>query len=148
MASRVVRPESKTLHISGGDWILVKKQLNHGDQTEAFARRYLAELGGVRVNLQKVGMSKVLAYLLDWSLVGLDEKPLVIRDQPTHLVESALNAIDTDSFTEIESAIEAHELAVEAERAASKNGQGGTLASAAISVLPSAADGTSSGSER
>lgn len=146
MPSRVVRPETKTLSISGGDWVLVKKRLNHGEQQASFARRYLADAGGHRVNLQLVGMEKVTAYLLDWSLTDLEEHPLVIKSQPIETVEAALNAIDPESFVEIRDAIEAHEVAMALARAAEKNDPGGEKESPAISPSPDAAAGATSGS--
>lgn len=146
MASRVVVPESTTLKISMGDWLLVKKRLNHGERQEAFARQYRARAaGGHEVDLRSVDMAKVTVYLLDWSLVGLDGKQMVIRDQPPKVVESFLNAIDPDSFTEIQDAIVAHELAMQAERDAEKNDRDGGTASPETSPSPVVVAGVSSG---
>jgi len=146
MASRVVRPETKRLTISNGDWLLVKKRLNHGEQQEAFARRYQADVVGSRVNLRLLGMDRVLAFLVDWSLIGLDDQVIEIRGKSADEVEAALNSIDPESFEEIRTAIDAHERAMADERAAEKNGTAGAIESAAISPLPSAAVGASSGS--
>jgi hypothetical protein len=146
MPTRVVRPDTTKLTISEGDWLLVKKRLNHGEQQEAFARRYISDALGNRVNLRLAGMEKVTAYLLDWSLTDLEEKPLVIRDKSIEELESALNAIDPDSFAEIRAAIEAHEVAVATARAEEKKVPGGSSAADPISPSPSAAAGGSSGS--
>lgn len=147
MPSRVVRPETKTLSISDGDWLLVKKRLSHGDQQEAFAHKYISDVFGQRVNLRLVRMDKVTAYLLDWSLTGLDEKPLVIKGQPIEVVESALTLIDPESFDEIHAAIEAHEQAMATERANAKKNMAGATASGAISPSPSEPAGPSTRSE-
>lgn len=150
MASRVVRPETKTLAISNGDWLLVKKRLNHGERQDAFARRYVSEgagISGVRVNLRKFGGEKITAYLLDWSLTGLDDKQMIIRDQPVEVLEAFLNAIDENSFKEIADAIDAHEVTMIAEREAEKNGQGTESRSPVISGLPVAATGNLIGCE-
>jgi len=145
--SRVVRPEYKRVEISNGDWLLLKKRLNHGEQQEAFARKYTSDGIGSRVNLRLVGMDRVLAFLVDWSLVGLDEQVIDIRGKSADEIEAALNSIDPDSFTEIKRAVEAHERAMDAERVASKNGKDGEIGSAAISPSLSAVAGVSSGSE-
>lgn len=137
MASRVVGIASRKLLISGGDWLLVKDRLNHGEQQDAFARRYVANSqGGHSVNLRVAGMEKVTAYLLDWSLTGLDEHVIVIRGQPVDVVESALKSLDPESFAEIFNAIEAHEQAMAIARAEEKKLQAGATASAATSSSP------------
>jgi len=146
MGSRVVRPDTKRLTISNGDWLLVKKRLNRGEQQEAFAFLYTATEFGSRLNLRLVGMGRVLAFLVDWSLTGLDDEPLEIRGKSLDEVAAVLNSIDGESVQEIIAAIDAHELAMAAEREAAKNGTGGAIGSAAISPSPSAAVGASTGS--
>ena len=146
MGSRVVRPEYTRVTISDGDWLLLKKRLNHGEQQEAFARKYTTDGVGSRVNLRLVGMDRVLAFLVDWSLVGLDEQVIDIRGKSSEEVEAALNSIDPESFNEIKRAVEAHERAMDAEREAAKNGKAGEIEHAAISPSLSAAVGASSGS--
>lgn len=141
--SRVVRPETKRVDISHGDWLLLKKRLNHGEQQDAFARKYVSDSLGSRVNLKLVGMDRVLAFLVDWSLTGLDDQVIDIRGKAADEIEVALNSIDPDSFAEIKDAIATHEAAMDAERAIAKNGAGGVKESAAISPSPSAAAGPS-----
>lgn len=136
MPSRVVGIASRKLTISGGDWLLVKDRLNHGEQQDAFARRYLATEFGHRVNLRAQGMDKVTAYLLDWSLVDLQDHVIEIRGKPLNDVESALNSIDAESFAEIFNAIEAHETAMAAARAEEKKVQAGANGSSATSPSP------------
>jgi hypothetical protein len=117
MPSRVVRPTSRRLVISGNDWLQVKDRLTHGEQQDAFARRYVANaFGGHAVNLRAQGMEKVTAYLLDWSLTDLQEHVIEIRGKSIADVESALNSIDPESFAEIFNAINTHEAAMAAAR--------------------------------
>jgi hypothetical protein len=147
MASRMVRPETTTLQISGGDWLLVKKRLNNGEQRAMFARMYLeGSDGALHVNPLQTGISKVLAYLVDWSLTDLQGKQIVILNQSIDAVICGLDAIDPDSFAEIKTAIETHEAAMRAEREQEKNAQAGETTSAATSPSLSAAGGVSSGS--
>lgn len=146
MPTRVVRPGSWKIEISGGDWLLVKKRLNHGERQDAMARRYITDVFGTRVNMRMAGMELVTAYLLDWSLTDLEEKPLVIRGQSLEVVEAALNAIDDDSFAEIKRAIEAHDDADALARAEEKKSRDGATGSAVTSPSPAPADGATSGS--
>lgn len=90
-----------------------------------------------RIDSVKIGISKMVAYLLDWSGTDADGQPILIRDQPATVVVSALDALEVESFTEILRAIEAHEDAMEKARVQEKNGQAGEIASSPIS--PSAA---------
>ena len=111
MASRFVRPESEKLEISGGDWLLVKRRLTAGEQRHAFARVVKRMNLGERTELdpEATGLAKIVAYLLDWSLKDDDGAIVPIRDQPTGAVESAILALDPESFRELFDAITAHE---------------------------------------
>lgn len=143
--SRVVRPKFRRVTISDGDWLLLKEQLTHGEQQEAFARKYVADVMGNRLNLRLVGMDRVLAFLVDWSLVGLDNQVIDIRGKSTDEVEGALNSLDTESVAEIRTAVEQHEADMEKERAERKNSQGIANASSVTSPSPFAVTGASSG---
>lgn len=143
MGSRIVRPDTTRLTISNGDWLLVKKRLNHGERQAAFARKYITEGTVARLDLRRMGMDQVLSYLLDWSLTDLEEKPLVIRGQPPDVVESLLNMIDDESFDEIALAITQHEEAMAKEREQEKKLQGGSSPVPSTSASPSTVDGPS-----
>jgi hypothetical protein len=138
MASRIVRPETTSLSISAGDWLLVKKRLNAGEQRAMFARMYLAGVDGLlRANPLQRGLAQITAYLLDWSLTAPDGSQIVIRDQPIEVVAAALDALDPESFGEIRLAVEAHEEAMAKAREQEKNGPDGEKASRATSLSPS-----------
>src|SRR5687768_15086196 len=100
MASRRRRPETATLHLSRGDWLLVKKHLTAGEQRAIFKRMMLFADGTPQIDPVQVGLSKVIGYLIDWSITDADDRPAVIRDQPEDVVAAALDALDTDSYTE------------------------------------------------
>lgn len=144
--SRFVRPETKVLKISQGDTLTVKRRLNSGEQREAFARMYVAGVdGAMRVNSLAVGLSLVLAYLVDWSLTDDNGKIVAIRDQPVDVVVAALDALEADSYTEIKDAIQAHDVAVREERDTEKKERAGANGSSAISPLPDSVTGDTSG---
>ena len=145
--SRFVRPEVVTLPISHGDTLTVNRRLNHGQQTAAYARMYLAGVdGAMKVNPIASGMALIIAYLLDWTLTDDAGHLVEIRDKPTEVIESALNALDQESFVEIKEAIEAHELAMATARAEEKKLQAGASASPATSPSPDAVTGATNGS--
>lgn len=147
MASRVVRPETVKLDISQGDWLLVKKRLNAGEQRAMFARMYVAGVDGrLQSNPLGISVAKILAYLLDWSLTDPQGKQIRIAGQSVTVVQEALDSLDPDSFGEIRRAVDAHEEAMAVEREQEKNDRAGESTSAAISPLPSAAAGALTGS--
>lgn len=144
---RVVTPDFVRLPLSDGDWIEVKRRLNAGEQRAMFARMYEAGVdGNLRLNTLQQGIAKVTAYLLDWSLVGLDGKVIPVADASIETITAALDSIDIDSFREIRKAIEAHEEAQAAVRAQEKNDRDGEKARSAISTSHSGVAGALSGS--
>lgn len=144
--TRIVRPETRRLEISGGDWLLVKRRLNAGEQRGLFARMYHANGDGRRVlDPLQTGPALILAYLLDWSLVDERGSVLAIRDEPDEVKQAALDAIDYESFVEIRTAIERHQEANDLEETAKKKTRSGAPASDPTSTLPAAATGAMSG---
>lgn len=124
MSSRMRRPETVTLQITRGDWLVVKKHLTAGEQRAMF-RHMMREMpngDGDRIDSARVGLSRMITYLLDWSITDADDKPVLIRDQPDTVIAAALDALEVDSFTEILDAIDAHIASMEKERAKEKNG--------------------------
>lgn len=112
--SRFVRPEQTTLQISNGDWLIVRKRLNTGENRGMFSR--MTRTDEFKVNPMQVGIATVSAYLLDWSLTDDNGKRVVIADQSVEAIEKALDNLDLDSFQEIREAIEKHVEAMGAER--------------------------------
>lgn len=145
--SRFVRPETAILKLSHGDTLTVKRRLNAGEHRARFARMSLAGVDGtLNVNRLQIGLATITAYLLDWSLTTDDGAPVVIRGVSLDHLTSTLDGLDPESFTEIREAIEAHEIAMDAERAAEKNDRAIERALSVTSLSPSAVTGASSGS--
>lgn len=131
--SRFVRPETVVLPLSDGDSITVKKWLTEGEQRAAFARMYKPNGNGdSHVDPQHVGISMVLAYLLDWTLTD-EGKQVVIREQPIEVVQAALDSLHPEDFDEIREAIKRHEDATAKERQEKKL-QRSAIGSAATSA--------------
>ncbi len=125
---RFVQPEVVRLPLSDGDFLDVKKQLTAGEERQVFSRQIRAQgLGDkAQLDLDQVGKSKIVMYVLGWSFVDATGHPVPFS-------ESALDNLDAESFSEIRDAVDAHEAAVEAERAARKNGPTSETTSSAIS---------------
>lgn len=153
--SPVIRPETTTLPpLSNGDTITVKKRLNQGEKRAEQARLYrrLPD-GALRIDPLQVGLSMVCAYLLNWTVKGLDGAVIPItetdgRPKPVEAVEAALDLLDPFIYDEIELAIRDHEAAMMAAREALKKTNSGAPPDATTSSSPSGADGASTTSER
>jgi hypothetical protein len=147
MGCRLVRPELVVLPLSAGDTITVKQRLSSGEERAMIRRGLSYSATGARTfDPINGGVAKILAYLVDWSFQGLDGARLVIHDQPASVVESALDLLEPESYSEILRAIEAHETAMAAARAAEKKTLTGAPVSSATSPLPAAVAGATSGS--
>jgi hypothetical protein len=129
MSRRMRRPETVRLELSQNDWLVVKKHLTAGEQRAMFAGMMRED--GDAIDRVKIGFSKIASYLLDWSFEDFDGKPLVISGQPENVVASILNGIDSDAYTEVLAAVEAHMEAMEKEREQEKNDRATAIASSA-----------------
>jgi len=159
MPSRFVRPGTRRLSLSDGDWILVRTRLSAGDNREMLKRFYVTDRAGscpkCRTELETIRrldtfestVATVLAYLVDWSITDDDTGEIVnIRDEPVDVVRATLDALDPDTFVEIRQAIDAHVDAMDAERAEEKKRRAGATTSNATSPSPDAVTGVTSGS--
>lgn len=147
MASRVRRPDIETLPISGGDTLTVKKFLTAGEfraLVRSVTKPVTLDAGGVpghdislEIDPIESGVATVLAYLLDWTFTDFDGRPLVIKDQPPAVVRAALDAIDADSYMEVQKAIQAHDQTMRAFAAMEKKTGAGSPTP--VPTLPSVA---------
>jgi hypothetical protein len=142
------KPEIVRLPLSGGQFIDVKKRLNHGEREGLFARWSPLVTPGepMRMDRREVRTAKVLAYLVGWSAT-LDGQPIPYGlEMPDAVRLDTLNSLDADAFSAIHDAIEGHEEAQARERAAQKKIPSGSPPAASTSPSPPAAAGTSNGS--
>ena len=144
--SRFVRPETRTLTISDGDTLTVKKILSAGEKRAAYGRMLQAGVGG-KAARESIAVNVVVSYLLDWSLQDDDGQRVPIRGLSADDLTRVLDSLSEEDFEEIRIAIETHELEMAAERAEAKKRRGGVTESAATSPSPSAATGPSNTSE-
>jgi hypothetical protein len=125
--SRFVIPDVVRVPLSDGDWIDVKRELNAGEQRRVFTSLVKTMQAGEKpeLNPEQVGKTKLLEYIIGWSLCDANGKPVPFT--PT-----ALDAVDPETYTEITKAVDAHEDAAEKARDERKNAKGTQLISAAI----------------
>jgi hypothetical protein len=99
------------LHLSDGDWIDVKQELNAGEQRQIYAGLVKDMRAGETPTLdpEKVGLTRILAYLVGWSFVDASGRPVAYG-------ESAVKNLDMDTYREIDAAIAAHDDAADKAR--------------------------------
>lgn len=101
----------------------VKAQLNAGEYRDMLAAQFKdTSDGSLALNYKAIGLSKIQAYLLGWSFVDPTGKALPI---------TALDSIETDTFTDVLQAIDAHHDANEEAAEARKKARAGSTGSAA-----------------
>jgi hypothetical protein len=109
MASRTRPPEEVRIDLpTDDDWILVKKHLTWGEARDTETRLYKSSGG---VNLSMIGLTQVIAYLLDWSICDPSGTVIPVRRQSAEAIQAAFQGLDRDKGNEIVDAITAHEKA-------------------------------------
>jgi hypothetical protein len=134
---RIVRPETDVLTLTHGDTITIKRRLNNGERRAMFSRMYHKGVEPQRVDTLQTGLAMVVAYLLDWNLIGEDGAVISIRDLTPDDLAIVLDGLDPDHFAEIKEAIEDHIARQEVAMEQEKKARAGASASSATS--PSAA---------
>jgi hypothetical protein len=118
---RVVAPEVVRLSLSDGDYLDVNKELNAG--------QYLELLTAL---VDRKPFAKAIAYLVSWSLVGLNGQPLPYDlDLPEEERRATIGALDKGTVREITAALDKHEAAEQAAVDAKKKTKSSELASVA-----------------
>jgi hypothetical protein len=108
---RVVAPEEVRLELSEGDYVDVKKVLNAGEYRKLLYDQFKDSDGeAIRIDHAKVGIAKLLAYILGWSFTGFNNAPLPYApDQPEEIRRATIDNLDQDTYRELLAAINAHE---------------------------------------
>jgi hypothetical protein len=123
---RFVRPETVRLSLDDDAWIVVKRELNYGEERKMFARMFKeAPDGKLTTNPLHSETAVVLAYLLDWS-----SEEFSIRGVTGDDLEAILGHLDGESMRAITLAIDRH---IATQRAARENEKKTTLVGAIAS---------------
>lgn len=134
---RFVQPDTVRLPLSDGDFIDVKRELNSWERRRILSSLVNTGLGfGEKptLNPQLVGKTRIVEYLLGWSFIDAEGRPVPVS-------ESALDSLDMDTYAEVSAAIDAHEERGDQLREAKKKPPAGESASSATSPLPSTSAG-------
>src|SRR5262245_43795916 len=119
--NRLVYPEEVRLPLSDGAYIDVKKELNAVESRTRLSDQ-LKDTGEPTLDVSKVGISKLLAYLLGWSFVGRDNERIPYRlEQPEDIRRATIDSLDKATYRELIVAVDAHEAREEAALEATKN---------------------------
>lgn len=98
---RVVVPEVVRLPLSDGDYLDVNKELNAGEYVDMLTA--LAD---------RKPFAKAIAYLVGWSLVGVNDQPIPYDvDMPEEVRRSTIRGLQIPTMREIGAALDRHEAA-------------------------------------
>jgi hypothetical protein len=123
---RFVDPDSTRLDLTDGDWIEVKVELTAGETRDLYGRMrpYVVPGEPNQLIAKEVGIARLIAYVIDWSLRDRAGKPVPVN-------EKTIDGVDMDTFQEMLAAVDAHITRHDEHRLAEKNGRAGSLNSVA-----------------
>ena len=118
--SRFVTPVTKKIDLSDGDWIVIKHRLTVGDQKRidtAGLKRLVqpqdpkrkADAPSIEIDFKEFSFARTESYLQEWSFVDDSGRPVAVS-------RSSIEALDTKSYDEIETAISKHIEAIDVEK--------------------------------
>jgi len=114
--NRFVSAEVDRIHLTDGDWIEVKRDLNTGEtkRLEACGMQAPIKLADgtmhTPIDWEVYEIERAAIFLMDWSFRDVDDKPVVLRINGKVSVD-ALKALDIETFNEINAGIMRHVLA-------------------------------------
>ena len=111
--NRFVVPNTVRVELSDGDWVELKDRLTYGEQ-QRLASSALTRMtnsggadAGIELDFENHSLMRMETWLVDWSFVGLNGKPVSIT-------RAAIAALDPDTAAEIDAAITKHVEEIEA----------------------------------
>jgi len=115
--SPFVPPETVRLSLREGDWLEVKKYLNHGEQKALEGAGLVAvkpssdssDRAAFELDFRRLGMATLNAYIVDWSFVDASGKPT--KPTPENIA-----ALDSETAKELDEALAAHRKQMESEK--------------------------------
>lgn len=112
MPSRIRPPAEIKIELpTDDDWILVKQHLTWGELRDSEVRMFKKlKPNDAELDPKWVGITLVLAYLLQWSILGMDGQALVIPRSVDGMAD-VFRALDDYKGAEIMEAVQAHHLA-------------------------------------
>jgi hypothetical protein len=114
----IVRPETVRVVLADGEWLELAKELTAGENRDMVASQFKDSTNsqGVSIDWKQVGLSKVMAYVKDWSFVDFKGEALPIT-------EEWLRKFDQQTFADVLDVVAAHDEAADKAIAERKNVQ-------------------------
>lgn len=118
---RFVEPDTKRLPLSEGDWIDVKVELTAGETRDLYGRMrpYVTPGEPNQLIAKEVGIARLAAYIVGWSLLDKRGKSVPVTD-------TTIDGVDMETFQELLAAVDAHITAMDEKRVAEKNERAGS----------------------
>jgi hypothetical protein len=128
MINAFVVPDVTRLQLRGGHWIDVKKELTYGEYEDMLGsmRKQFAPGEEPKVDPTRIGRCRMTAYILGWSLVDTNGKPIPLS-------HAAFSNLRMPMARAIRDALDLHELALDEAQEAEKNDQDGESVSSPTS---------------
>jgi hypothetical protein len=128
--NRFVQPNTVRVDLTEGDWVELKEQISYAEAQRlygAMVRTWPQSAFGVGdptgddskdvgIDMARFAILRQQTWLTDWSF--RDD-----QDKPVPLTRAAIENLDTETASEIDAAITAHQAAVQAKKAAGTNGK-------------------------
>jgi hypothetical protein len=120
----IVRPETVRLTLPDGEWLEVAKELTAGEYRDVVAAQFKDAHAGERplIDRKQLGVSRILAYVKEWSFVDAKGDPLPIT-------ADWLLKFDQPTFADVMAAVDAHDDACEKAIESRKNDRAGAKTS-------------------
>lgn len=128
MINAFVVPAVTRLQLKGGHWIDVKEELTYGEYEDMLGsmRRQFGPNEEPKVDPTRIGRCRMTAYILGWSLVDKDGKPIPLS-------HAAYSNLRMPMARAIRDALDLHELAIDEAQDAEKNDPDGAIVSSPTS---------------
>ncbi len=139
--SDFVKPEIERLQLRGGQFVDIKKRLNHGEREDIYA---VISAGGS--GRHQVRTLEAMAYIVGWSLTDNGSPVAMSPELPEQVRIGTIRNLSTQRFDEIHKAIIDHVVATK-ESDEAKKPQDGANGSSAISSSHGLTAGVTNGSE-
>jgi hypothetical protein len=112
----IVRPETVRVTLADGEWLELAKELTAGEYRDMVSAQFQDMTAGETpsLNLKQVGMSRILAYVKDWSFVDF-------KDGPLPITEEWIRKFDQGTFAELLGAVNKHDDDIDKATEARKN---------------------------
>jgi len=121
----IVVPDTVRVTLADGEFIDLKRELNAGEYRDMITAQFKDQVAGEKpmLDMKSFGVTAITSYVVGWSFVDTDGKPLPFS-------RDVLLKVDQATFNELKAICETHHEACEKAAAERKNGHSGESESA------------------